>query len=341
MARRIHPDAVPGAETPRSPLVSVIVPCHDRTDLLVECLASVAAQTYPAIEVIVIDDASTEDVHAAVDSISWLDTCSVEILRSEVNVGPGAARELGRVRARGEFLSYLDSDDLWAATFVERQVTVLLDHPEAGFSYCVSREFERTPITGSEPLRRMSDQEHRSLLPVVLEKRPWSTASCMWTSNASDRIGPWSPLWNWEDREYDCRAGCLAVGVTFVGEALCFKRRSGTSISQEYSPRMSESLAEAILRMDEAIERSGRRDDPAIAQGIDQLLVTSALALLGRGELASADLALRRLRGNSRDRRMRSFARLVLITRRVAGATMAARVGARIRPATGRLQDEA
>jgi glycosyltransferase involved in cell wall biosynthesis len=325
-----------GAPAPRSartgPLVSVIIPCHDRVDVLVECLASVASQTHRAIEVIVVDDASTDDIAQALAAVAWPATFTVELLRSDANVGPGAARELGRLRARGDFLSYLDSDDIWADAFVERQVGALVAHPEAGFSYCITRWFEHLPIEGTEPVRELSDRAHSSLIPLALDRRPWSTSSSMWTRAASDVIGPWSPLWNWEDKEYDCRAGCLGVGVTFLDAHLCSMRRSVGSISNESSPRMRAGMADAIALMDEVIERTGRRDDPVVADRIDALLYGSSLATLLDADLVSADRAMQRLRIRSRPLRVRLAAGLLRIARRLIGPANAARLGARLKP---------
>lgn len=86
------------------PLVSVIIPCHDRAPTIELCVRSVAAQTHPAIETIVVDDASTDDSAALAES------AGATVLRRTVNGGPSAARNLGAEHARGEILFFLDAD---------------------------------------------------------------------------------------------------------------------------------------------------------------------------------------------------------------------------------------
>jgi GT2 family glycosyltransferase len=90
------------------PFFSVIIPTFNRSDLLREALQSVCAQEYTDYEVIVVDDGSTEDIAAVVREFDSRFRC----LHQE-NRGPGAARNLGIAHAAGEYLAFLDSDDLW------------------------------------------------------------------------------------------------------------------------------------------------------------------------------------------------------------------------------------
>jgi GT2 family glycosyltransferase len=90
------------------PLFSVVTPVFNRAVLLREMLASVAAQRFEDFEVFLVDDGSTDDpAHVALGS-----GVKVEVLRQE-NRGPGAARNLGLRHAKGEYVAFLDSDDVW------------------------------------------------------------------------------------------------------------------------------------------------------------------------------------------------------------------------------------
>jgi glycosyltransferase involved in cell wall biosynthesis len=90
------------------PHFSVIIPTYNRAVLLTEALASVFAQEYRDFEVIVVDDGSTDDSESVVRKFG----ASVRLLRQQ-NRGPGAARNLGIAEARGMYVAFLDSDDLW------------------------------------------------------------------------------------------------------------------------------------------------------------------------------------------------------------------------------------
>ena len=87
---------------------SVIIPTYNRAPLLSAALASVFAQEHPAHEVIVVDDGSTDDTSTTLEKFGD----RVTVLRQE-NRGPAAARNLGLTHARGEYVAFLDSDDLW------------------------------------------------------------------------------------------------------------------------------------------------------------------------------------------------------------------------------------
>ena len=98
-----------------TPLVSVIIPLHNGEPYLAQALDSVAAQDYGALEIVVVDDGSTDGGAAIAASRD------VVLIRQEQR-GAGAARNTGIDRARGEILMFLDQDDLWLPTKVRRQV---------------------------------------------------------------------------------------------------------------------------------------------------------------------------------------------------------------------------
>lgn len=121
-----------------SELVSVIVPTHNRAQLVCDALDSVAAQTYRPIEIVVVDDGSTDDSRQAI--AAWqegkeTDGLSLTYLY-QTNQGQNAARNAGIGVARGAFIAFLDSDDVYLPTKLEKQVGRLSSHPELGAVYC-------------------------------------------------------------------------------------------------------------------------------------------------------------------------------------------------------------
>src|SRR5688572_4625209 len=119
-------------------LVSTIIPVHNRSGLLREAVASVLAQTYRPIEVIIVDDGSTDDTAGVADGLAREHPEEIRVIHQS-NTGPGLAREAGRLIARGEFIQYLDSDDLLLPRKFELQVAGLNAHPECGVSYGKTR----------------------------------------------------------------------------------------------------------------------------------------------------------------------------------------------------------
>ena len=270
-------------------LVSVIIPCYNRAAYLRECLLSVASQSYPAIEVIVVDDASHEDIQAVMRGITWPHSISPHYIRCDQNKGPGAARETGRLAARGEFICYLDADDLWHEDKVAVQVEALQENPHAGMCYCIVKEFQTLPLTGEGPVRCLSDQVFTDFLPHLLQakrQRPWGTGACMWTRSATDQIGPWFPGRHWEDLEYDCRAGCHRIKITYVPRALCFYRKGtgkGRLNEERWQVRVVDQTP-AVLEIARDLHRFGQLKNAEILDSLIWFLFDHSTLLLKANE---------------------------------------------------------
>ncbi len=106
------------------PLVSVIIPAYNRAHTVVETIDSVRRQTYPNIEIIVVDDGSVDDTQEVLGRYG----SRIRNIHQE-NAGQMAARNRGIREACGEIITFLDSDDLWLPTCVERHVGVLQKAP--------------------------------------------------------------------------------------------------------------------------------------------------------------------------------------------------------------------
>lgn len=118
--------------TTHFPLVSVIIPVYNRDSYLAEAIESIFAQTYPTIELIIIDDGSTD--RSAEVSQRYLPNVHYCY---QPNAGIGAARNTGIALATGEMLAFLDSDDLWMPNNLSLQMAVFTANPEleAVFGY--------------------------------------------------------------------------------------------------------------------------------------------------------------------------------------------------------------
>ena len=111
----------PGSGTDH-PVVSVIIPTHDRLALLMEAIGSVRAQRYSPIELIVVDDGSTDGTWERLNAES-----GIRRLRIDHTGRPGAVRNAGVAIATGEYVAFLDSDDLWMPDKLARQMELLRD----------------------------------------------------------------------------------------------------------------------------------------------------------------------------------------------------------------------
>lgn len=108
------------------PAVSVIIPTYNRAAWVKEAVASVLAQTFQDYELMVVDDGSTDHTFEALAAVDG----HLDVLRLEQRQGVSAARNRGAARAQGEWLAFLDSDDLWLPEKLARQMEYLRSHPD-------------------------------------------------------------------------------------------------------------------------------------------------------------------------------------------------------------------
>lgn len=203
-------------------LVSTIVPVHNRAGMLREGVASVLSQTYRPIEIIIVDDGSTDDTARVADELAQTNPQEVRVIHQS-NTGPGLAREAGRVAARGEFIQYLDSDDLLLPDKFEKQVAGLRAHPECGVSYGKTRFVEKGNLSEGAAWKR-TGQEILSMFPSFLESRWWGTSTPLYRRNVTDLAGSWVDLRNEEDWEYDCHVAAFNVRLHYVVDFVSAER---------------------------------------------------------------------------------------------------------------------
>lgn len=124
---------------PRSePIVSVIVPAYNAERTIIDTVASVLCQSESRIEVLVVDDGSSDRTP---ELVSGLSDRRLRLIRQE-NAGVSAARNRGAREARGRFLAFLDSDDTWDPAKIEAEVSTLEAEPDAGLAYCWTRRVD-------------------------------------------------------------------------------------------------------------------------------------------------------------------------------------------------------
>jgi len=117
------------------PTVSIILPTYNRTQLLSQAIESVLDQTYRDFELIVVDDGSEKDTEPVVDTFDeW---GNIRYIRHKTNKGASAARNTGIEAATGEYIAFIDDDDEWLPTKLEKQVE-LMDNSSTGVGliYC-------------------------------------------------------------------------------------------------------------------------------------------------------------------------------------------------------------
>jgi glycosyltransferase involved in cell wall biosynthesis len=115
------------------PRVTVVIPAYNAVRTVERALASVWLQDYPEIEIIVIDDGSTDDTAACVRGIA---NSNLRLIRLDVNRGECAAMNVGIREASTDYIAFLDADDEWLENKLFKQLPVIESHPEMSFISC-------------------------------------------------------------------------------------------------------------------------------------------------------------------------------------------------------------
>lgn len=146
------------------PLVSVIIPAYNAAGLIERTLSSVLNQTYSRLEVLVVDDGSTDQTAAVVEAMTRRDPRIILLRQS--NSGVAAARNLGIEQAKGEFIAPLDADDLWYPTQLQRQIDCFLSNPASVgvvYSWSIDIDADDCP-TGGFHAATIEGDVHTTLL---------------------------------------------------------------------------------------------------------------------------------------------------------------------------------
>jgi glycosyltransferase involved in cell wall biosynthesis len=201
--------AGPAGEDAGVPLVSVIVPLYNGARFLGEALDSIAAQEYDNIEVIVVDNGSTDDGARIAESHG------VTLLQCERR-GAGAARNAGVDAAHGEIITFLDQDDRWLPAKLRRQLEVLAAHPD---SICIANQayFLAPGVTRPKWFARenLLEADHAGWAPSCLAVR----------RTTFDRVGRFDEsMLHASDVDWFARAKELGIAIELPPETLVHRR---------------------------------------------------------------------------------------------------------------------
>jgi len=170
-----------------NPLISVIIPTYNRKDIILESINSVLVQEPKNFEIIVVDDGSTDDTSNFIESFNL----PVSVIRKE-NGGVASARNAGIKASKGEYISFLDSDDLWLPGILKEQVEYLLSHPDIPLVYTdqiLSIKGENPGITRFGVTNTTHEQKSKFDLPGFAQSPPIHTSSVMVRKSIFNELG--------------------------------------------------------------------------------------------------------------------------------------------------------
>jgi glycosyltransferase involved in cell wall biosynthesis len=231
-----------------SPLVSCIVPVFNGERYIREALDSIFAQTYRPLEIIVADDGSTDNTAVLVGSYGDRVRCL-----GQNNQGPAAARNLGICAGKGEFIAFLDADDLWHREKLERQMARFQARPELEHCVAHAQNFWIAEMDAEAE----KYQRHRISQPLP----GYVTGTLLARRAIFDAVGLFNPaLAHGDSTDWFLRAAERGAVMELFSDVLLFRRLHPANRSRVLAERSRDEFLK-LLKL--SLDRKRRFDLPA------------------------------------------------------------------------------
>ncbi len=216
-----------------NPLVSVVIASYNHAPYIEECIKSVLIQTYPHIELLVVDDGSTDD---SVERIGRLQAEHGFDFQVQQNQGLTRTLNSAIARAKGELIVPFGSDDIMLPERLAKQVAYLADKPEVGICAgnieLIDSEGKLFPEARQRrdiPFRRMDFDD------VFMERKPYAPATTlMIRKEALDKVGGFDPEIRLEDLAIELKITHAGYYIDCLGEVLACHRKHKTNSSKNH-----------------------------------------------------------------------------------------------------------
>lgn len=192
-------------------MVSVIIPHFNRTTLLAQTVESVKQQGYHKWEIIIVDDQSEEEEWQQLQQYA---SDKIKIIQRKEGIkGPSACRNLGVIEATGEYLLFLDSDDLLAPHCLQQRVDAMKQNPDLDAGVFLMEQFERHPGDNKEVFNTRMDKGGW-IAAFIENSNPWNVTCPIWRKDSFEKIGGFDDSFLYmEDPDLHLRA--LYTGLQF------------------------------------------------------------------------------------------------------------------------------
>lgn len=206
-------------------LVTIVIPNFNREYFIRETLESLLNQTYQTWEAIVVDDHSTDNSPEIIKEYSEKDKRIKLFARDRLPKGATTCRNIGVIKSKGDFLIFLDSDDILAPYCLEKRLEYFTMYPDQDVLVFPMLIFHKRP---GDTTYLWSDYIGTDALSQFLRlQSPWQTTGPIWKRNTILKIGGWDEeVLTWQDWEFHIRALIKGVSYKIVNTLPdCFLRR--------------------------------------------------------------------------------------------------------------------
>lgn len=209
------------SNNPALPIVSIIMPTYNRANLIGESIQSICDQTYTKWQLIVVDDGSDDNTE---EVVAGFREGRIEFITAGRNGVGGKLKNMGLQQAEGELIAFLDSDDLWANTKLEKQIQALQQYAEAGFCLTGGYNFR----TEGKPLdyfykKRQGAKYGQFFIDYFNSELPAFTQALMFRKECISVTGPFKESKAFSDPDFILNLARHFAGVILY-EPLAFRR---------------------------------------------------------------------------------------------------------------------
>ncbi|MGH7582277.1 MAG: glycosyltransferase [Gemmatimonadales bacterium] len=241
--------------SPSRPLVTVVIPMFNGARFLPAAIRNALRQGYAALDLVVVDDGSLEDIPAAIGALP----VEVRYFR-QLNAGPAAARNRGIQVAAGDFIAFLDVDDLWPAETLGRLVEILTADPDIDV------------VRGLVQLTRLDDlDEPGEFIGNPAESFPYSIGAGVYRRRAFERAGLFDAALRFgEDQDWYLRAANRGVRIRQIDTVVMYARRHDDNMTRDRSAAELNPVRLLKNALDRRRAAAARPPDQAPGSSVDQ-----------------------------------------------------------------------
>lgn len=228
------------------PLISCIIPTFNSEKYLADTIKSILAQTYRPIEVIIADDGSSDGTKSVAEQFGHQ-----VLFYSQATKGPAATRNFGLSRAKGEFVAFLDGDDLWHEEKLVRQMTRFQENPDLDISVTHAKLF--WPESLADEKAQYADHPRANGIPG------YATTTLLARRSVFDKIGIFdTQFWFGDATDWFMRANESGMTMELLPDVLTYHRMHESNLTRR---RKEDSREEFLKIVKQSLDRRRKKVD--------------------------------------------------------------------------------